>query len=79
MKGGTEDELAEALEGLAPGQGGWITIEEAQWLFSALDEGDTMALTEFDTDGLKNLGSFATECRCLPQRSGDMMLFIKSL
>jgi hypothetical protein len=59
LTAGTEDELAESLESLAPGQTGWISFLEAQRLFSPLDEGDDMALTEFDVNGLTNLGTFA--------------------
>ncbi|MCK1542218.1 hypothetical protein IVA98_32995 [Bradyrhizobium sp. 160] len=77
LKAGTEDELAEALEGLSPGQAGSITFKEAQWLFSGLDEGDETALSEFDTAGLEELGRFAADYGCAPRRDGDVVVFTK--
>lgn len=74
----TEERLANAIEKLAPGQQGSITFKEAQWLFSGLDEADETALSEFDIDGLRNLGTFAAECNCSPKRQGDMVLFTKT-
>lgn len=73
----TEDELAEGLEGLSPGQQGSITVKEAQWLFSGLDEGDETALSEFDAEGLENLGRFAADYGCAPRRDGEVVVFTK--
>jgi hypothetical protein len=78
LKASTDRELGEALEGLTVGQGGWITLEEAQWLFSALDEGDETALSEYDALGLRNLSEFAADFGCSPRRDGDKVFFVKN-
>jgi hypothetical protein len=79
LNASTEDELAEALEGLKPKEEGWITLGEAQWLFSAAEEGDVTALSEFDEEGLRAMGSFAADCGCSPRRvDGDKIFFTKN-
>jgi hypothetical protein len=49
--------LAEAIGALAPGQRGWISMNEAASLFSAKDA--QYAFGEMDDDGKRNLASFA--------------------
>ncbi|MGB8630140.1 MAG: hypothetical protein WCD69_12225 [Xanthobacteraceae bacterium] len=74
----SEQTLAGLLSQLAPGQRGWIAIDEARRLFSSMDE-DTQALTEWDPEGLRRLGEFAAKSghRSTPLREGDRVFFTR--
>lgn len=78
LDAGSEEGLAQALERLAPGQEGAITLKEAQYLFSGLDEGDDTALSEFDESGVRNLGEFAASSNCTPRRVDNLVVFAKT-
>ena len=79
LNASSEKTLAESLSQLAPGQRGWIAIDEARRLFSAVDENDTQALTEWDREGLRWLGEFAARSghRSTPLREGDRVFFTR--
>jgi len=50
-------ELSASIKGLPPGERGWITLPEAQRLFSPMD--DQYAFGELDDQGKANLTAFA--------------------
>jgi hypothetical protein len=52
-----EAELSTSLTRLHPGEGGWITFQEARLLFSPMDQ--DYAFGEMDDVGKSNLASFA--------------------
>lgn len=76
LDGSTEGRLSASLRALASGERGWITLEEAQALFSA-DDDPLTALSEFDELGLRAVGEFAAQNGCDPKREGDRVYFRK--
>jgi hypothetical protein len=52
-----------SLHALVTGAKGWITLEEAQHLFSPMDEAQ-YAFGELDDEGKSKLGSFAAQNHC---------------
>src|ERR1700730_15052634 len=56
LSASSETALAASIEGLLPGDRGWITIQDARAMFSALD--DEYAFGGMDDDGKRNLASF---------------------
>jgi hypothetical protein len=64
LSASSETALAASMEGLLPGDRGWITFQDARDMFSALD--DEYAFGEMDDDGKRNLASFAASHRADP-------------
>ena len=64
LSASSETALAASIEGLLPGDRGWITFQDARDMFSALD--DEYAFGEMDDDGKRNLASFAASHRADP-------------
>jgi hypothetical protein len=59
LKAGNESELSTSLRALPHGERGWITLSEARYLFSPMD--DQYAFGEMDDAGKSNLGAFAAQ------------------
>ena len=59
LKAGNESELSVSLKALPDGERGWITLAEARYLFSHMD--DQYAFGEMDDAGKFNLGAFAAQ------------------
>ena len=59
LKAGNESELSVSLRALPDGERGWITLSEARYLFSHMD--DQYAFGEMDDVGKSNLGAFAAQ------------------
>jgi hypothetical protein len=59
LSAGTEDTLATSIDGLLPGEPGWITFEEGRALFSPRD--DQYAFGKLDLPGQLKLGAFAVD------------------
>ena len=57
LKAGNESELSTSLRALPHGERGWITLSEARYLFSRMD--DQYAFGEMDDLGKSNLGAFS--------------------
>ena len=57
LKAGNESELSTSLRALPDGERGWITLSEARYLFSRMD--DQYAFGEMDDLGKSNLGAFS--------------------
>src|ERR1700730_15573635 len=57
LKAANESELSVSLRALPDGERGWITLSEARYLFSHMD--DQYAFGEMDDAGKSNLGAFA--------------------
>jgi hypothetical protein len=59
LNAGNESELSVSLRALPDGERGWITLSEARYLFSHMD--DQYAFGEMDDAGKSNLGAFAAQ------------------
>jgi len=59
LKAGNESELSVSLRALQDGEQGWITLSEARYLFSHMD--DQYAFGEMDDAGKSNFGAFAAQ------------------
>ena len=59
LKAGNESELSVSLRALPDGERGWITLSEARYLFSHMD--DQYAFGEMDDEGKSNLSEFAAQ------------------
>jgi hypothetical protein len=59
LEAGSESELSLSLRALPDGERGWITLAEARYLFSHMD--DQYAFGEMDDVGKSKLGAFAAQ------------------
>src|ERR1700730_138758 len=64
LSASSETALAASIEGMLPGDRGWITFQDARGMFSALEA--QYAFVEQGDDGKRNLASFAASVRADP-------------